>query len=408
MFKFSGKTAILSTLSEKYNIIELHPGECRSGSQIKQKIGDACTSRRLQLNGDFSCSTVLKTKRKKTKKQSKVKDFSMPGSLIHIEHPEINFVEDTSMFSSMSQLIRRSKIPVVITTNDFAYIKDALCIPVTAKVIECSLPSLDYCTYRILLLLSCSSTKILDKSLNLENLVISIENLVRQYNFDIRKILACISSFAKIHESINDKCAPSVTNKVENKFFDQPMIVSIEPKNLPRCGGEAVVRYSGCINIEYVFVNGKKSLFKQIDESDSIRVQIPACSHLEQDTSKEFSSQLDDLDRRVRYSNRFAEVVLVSSYNGILSRSDRYSDHFFLHNVRNIDPEMYERHRKWNIMYDLSSPDGADSVDFKRPSTILPFKVNKKVRDHSICNEFEDIISRSDEVMLLDLVEMGG
>ena len=312
----------------------------------------------------------------------------------------------------MSQLLRRSKIPIIITTNDLEYITYMLGVPDSAKCIKCDLPSLDYCTYRILLALSCANTNVVCCSTSTENLVISIEDLVKTNHFDLRKILAYLSSFGTIHAA-SSKNHEHETDYNEIIVKASPTITDIEPDIFPTYGGEASIRFSGCDNIIYILVNGERVSFEKTNDTNCVRIQIPPCSYVDliEEQFSESRSQLDDLDQRRRYSNRFAEVVVVSSENGVLSRSDWRNGFYYVQNARNVDHLSFEQNRTWNIVYDLSSSNNDDSSVTENPhfrSTEILSSVDINRSKGSSCDLFNQFIVASDEVLLQDFVEVGG
>jgi len=202
----SGKTAFLSTLSDDYNIIELHPGECRSGPRIKQRIGEACSSKRIQLDGDavdFFGQTKAKSS---SKRELHTDDGNKKSTLIHIEHPEIACAEDSNFYCTLGNLCRRSKVPFIITTNKLDFILDSLDVPDSAKLIECKRPSIEYCMYRVLLILTTiASAQIsnkprfpIDSSVHGEHLHSVIEELIKSHDRDLRKVLLNLASHAPL------------------------------------------------------------------------------------------------------------------------------------------------------------------------------------------------------------------
>ena len=419
----------MSTISEKYNIIELHPGECRSGSQIKKKIGEACSSRRIHLKSEnlFRQKSFRSPKPLnrinlmddcKRKKDTNEMNSSTKGSLILIEHPEIFCDEDVNMASSMTQLFRRSKIPIVITTNDLLFVEDVLDLPESAKVIKCERPSLTYCTYRVLLALCVTmmNTKTKIKySIPNENVVIAIEQLLMENSCDLRKVLAHVSSFAEIRckENFANK---KITNGSQQYMGDlcPPIIQKIMPNILPICGGNARIYYTCPSNICHVYINGERSSFKVSQIDNFVEVKVPPCPHGKASCNEDkHKTQLDEYFGAMTksdYSRRFSEVVLISSNNGILSRSDWLPSSNLIENARNLTPDTFLKHRRWNILYDTDESNAKESpLDISDQEDVDVLNWTSKIHDiRQIDQEFQKILNLSDEVIITDSVQMGG
>jgi len=305
----SAKTAIISTLAQHYNIIEIHPGTCRSGAQIKQQIGEACSSKRIEL-GDAKPDNKLFTKSKKRQRRSKQhqqrthKD-NQRTSLILIEHPEIVCQEDTGFYSTISHLFRHSKIPILVTTNHLDEVQEQCYIPESAKILQCKRPSVDYCIYRALLAMACMPAKKMRTIQKLEDgeWIDRLEQIAHECKCDIRQMLLRLSTYdmmSYIHrkETVLDANARTFSRECEGKAKQrdgyhrrQLVIESISPVVVPSSGGDITITYSSNgdnpMAVDVVYVAGMPVPFARHNDNDdnivrgalrTIRVHIPPMS----------------------------------------------------------------------------------------------------------------------------------
>jgi len=261
VLRTSAKTAIISTLAQHYNIIEIHPGTCRSGAQIKQQIGEACSSKRIELGGakpDNNLFTKSKKRHRRSKQhQQRIHEDNQRTSLILIEHPEIVSQEDTGFYSTISHLFRHSKIPILVTTNHLDEVQEQCYIPESAKILQCKRPSVDYCIYRALLAMTCMPAKKMRTRQKLEDgeWIDGLERIVHECNCDIRQMLLRLSTYdvmSSIHRKETNLNANASTFSRECKGKGQQrdgdhrrqlVIESISPLVVPSSGGDITITY---------------------------------------------------------------------------------------------------------------------------------------------------------------------
>lgn len=301
-------------MSGTYNIIELHPGECRSGSRIKQRIGEACSSKRIHLEGG-SPDFFGKTKANPTSKRAlHADDGNKKSTLIHIEHPEIACAEDTNFYCTLGNMCRRSKVPIVITTNDLDFVLDSLDVPESAKLIECKRPSIDYCVYRVLLIFvaiassqSLSKPRLsIDSSVHEEDLVLVVEELVKSHEFDLRKLLYNLASHAALKHPLPGPKHLSPRANKEESLTSRPTILSLVPPVLSTMGGQVTIRYSGIAETENicVYLNDEPVAFQKRGVG-LILMEVPPCA-----VSRKHCSRGEDSCHRRRNITRYASVCV--------------------------------------------------------------------------------------------------
>ena len=102
----SGKTQVVYSLAARlgYRVLEVGPGEVRSGARIMSRFGEATVSRSM-FDG------------KEERDAQKAKDAEMLKTILLFEDVDVLFEEDRGFWNALSSLVSQSKQPIVLTCN---------------------------------------------------------------------------------------------------------------------------------------------------------------------------------------------------------------------------------------------------------------------------------------------------
>ncbi|ESQ27359.1 hypothetical protein EUTSA_v10018028mg [Eutrema salsugineum] len=221
----SGKSAAVHACAKEqgFKILESNASECRSGTVVRQKFGEALKSYSLQRSLDplfYSCSdgTGVEDVIEVTPVLHIQNDRASVKPLILFEDVDICFAEDRGLVSAIQQIAEKAKGPVVLTTNDKNHV-----LPDNLKRIEIrfSLPSTEELFSHLSSVCAAEEVKVNPGSL---------EQLTNFSGGDIRKAMMQLQFWFQS----KSKRARNAKNTGDPDFFDHEASHVLLPKIISR------------------------------------------------------------------------------------------------------------------------------------------------------------------------------